>query len=409
MPTTDFIVYRSRWRMLLVFMFIIAMNQVCWITFAPITSKAAQFFGVSELKIGLLSMSFMIIYLFVAIPASWVIDTYGFRVAVGTGAVLTGIFGLLRGLSPANYTLVLVAQIGIAIGQPFVLNSLTKVAARWFPLTERATATGLGTLAMYLGIIVGMFLTPLLTIKYGLRQMLLFYGIVSVFSAITFLAFAREHPPTPPCPAGHEERSLMLDGLKNVFRQKDFILLLFIFFIGLGIFNAVSTWIEMIIRPRGFSISQAGVLGGLMVTGGIVGAVVLPLFSDRSHRRKPFIILGLIGTALGLLGMTSAAHYGLLLFSGFLFGFCLLGVGPIGFQFGAEMTYPAPEGTSNGLLLLSGQVSGIIGIFAMDMTKSAATGSMTAAMFVLIGFVLVCCLVSLKLRESLLLKETQQG
>ncbi len=407
MPEPTFRVYRSRWLMLLVFMFIVAMTQLLWITFAPITSKAAQFYHVSDLLIGLLSMSFMIVYVFVAIPASWVIDTSGFRVAVSIGAVLTGIFGLLRGLAPANYTLVLLAQVGVAIGQPFVLNSLTKVAARWFPLTERATATGLGTLAMYLGIIAGMFLTPLLTLKYGLRQTLIFYGIASAVAAATFLFAAREHPPTPPCPPGREDRSLMFEGFKDMFRSRDFIRLLVIFFIGLGVFNAVSTWIEDIIRPRGFTVSQAGTLGGLMVLAGIVGAVIMPLYSDKLHQRKPFIIFALLGTSLGLLGMAFTANYGFLLLSGFVFGFSLLSAGPIGFQYGAELTYPAPEGTSNGLLILAGQISGIIFIFAMDSFKSKLTGSMTVSMLAAIGLVFLSFLLSFRLHESALLGRKQ--
>jgi fucose permease len=125
-----FKVYRYRWAVLAAFMAVVLVNQLAWITFAPITGLAAQFYGVSDLSIGLLSMSFMIVYLFVSIPASWVIDTYGFRVGVGIGAALTALFGLLRGLGGENYTLVLVAQIGIAVGQPFILNALTKVAAR---------------------------------------------------------------------------------------------------------------------------------------------------------------------------------------------------------------------------------------------------------------------------------------
>ena len=43
---------------------------------------------------------------------------------------------------------------------------------------------------------------------------------------------------------GQEERSLVLDGLKQIFHQRDFVLLLLIFFVGLGVFNAVTTWIE---------------------------------------------------------------------------------------------------------------------------------------------------------------------
>jgi Na+/melibiose symporter-like transporter len=85
--------------------------------------------------------------------------------------------------------------------------------------------------------------------------MLVFYGIASVIAAVVFFTVAKERPPTPPCPPGGEERSLVLDGLKNVFHQIDFILLLIIFFVGLGAFNGVTTWIENIVRPRGFSIT----------------------------------------------------------------------------------------------------------------------------------------------------------
>ena len=156
-------------------MAVAAINQLLWITFAPITSSAAKYYQASDLSIGLLSMSFMIVYILVSIPASWVIDTYGIRIAVGTGAVLTGVFGLMRGLVASNYALVLVAQIGIAIGQPFILNAVTKVAARWFPFKERATAAGLGSLAIYLGIVVGLILTPYLMLHVGMEGMLFAY------------------------------------------------------------------------------------------------------------------------------------------------------------------------------------------------------------------------------------------
>jgi MFS family permease len=138
-------------------MFVVAVSQLLWITFAPITGSAAAYYGVSDLSIGLLSVSFMVVYIFVSIPASWAIDTYGIRTAVGIGAALTGIFGLLRGIVASDYTLVLIAQIGIAIGQPFILNAVTTVAARWFPIQERATAAGLGSLAIYLGILLGLW------------------------------------------------------------------------------------------------------------------------------------------------------------------------------------------------------------------------------------------------------------
>ena len=410
MEQTNYKIYGYRWIVLVAFMFIVAITQLLWITFAPITGDAASFYNVSDLSIGLLSMSFMIVYVIVSIPASWAIDTYGIRVAVGIGAALTAVFGLLRGLWAANYTLVLVAQIGIAIGQPFVLNAVTSVAARWFPLRERATASGLGSLAMYLGIFLGLALTPYLASRFEIGGMLVAYGAASVVAAVVFFVFARERPATPPCPPELEGRSLVFDGFKQMFRRKDFILLLVIFFIGLGTFNAVTTWIEDIVRPRSFSSAQAGIIGGLMIVGGILGALVIPTLSDHLRKRTPFILLALAGATLGLAGVAYFRSYGLLLAASFALGFFLLSAGPIGFQYGAETTYPTPEGTSNGLLILAGQVSGILFIIGMDSFKSPVTGSMTGPLIALIGLMVLCLALSIFLKEpKTLLTENPQS
>lgn len=396
----EFKVYGYRWVVLLAFMFIVAVNQLMWITFAPITSAAASYYGVDDLSIGLLSLIFMVVYIVVSIPASWAIDTWGVRVAVGIGAVLTGGFGLLRGLAPADYTLALVAQTGIAVGQPFILNAITTVAARWFPIKDRATASGMGSLAIYLGILTALALTPSLTLRSDVDGMLLDYGVVGAVATVAFFLFVRERPPTPPCRPDQEERSLVFDGLKDSLRRKDFVLLLVVFFVGLGVFNAVTTWIEDIVRPRGFSIVQAGNIGGLMILGGIVGAVVVPLLSDRYRKRVPFLIAAVVGATVGLVGITYAASYAGLLLAAFVFGFALLSAGPVGFQYGAEITQPTPEGTSNGLLLMMGQISGIAFILGMDAFKSPETGAMTAPLLALIVLMVVALVISGQLHEA---------
>jgi MFS family permease len=399
----EFHSYRYRWVVLLAFMAITALNQLLWITFAPITQDAATFYNVSELSIGLLSLSFLVVYLFVSIPASWAIDRYGFRVAVGVGAVLTGVFGLTRGLLSQDFTWVMISQIGIAIGQPFVLNAVTTVAARWFPLEERATAVGFGSLAIYLGILGGLVVTPYMALRSGIPGTLAIFGVASVVAAAIFIIFAREHPPTPAGPAGEEARALVLDGLRRAFQVRSFVILLAVFFVGLGLFNAVTTWIEEVLGPRGFSSTQAGVVGGVMIVGGIVGALALPTASDHWRRRVPFIQIALVGSCLALLGLTFATGYGVLMLSAAALGFFLLSAGPIGFQYAAEVTYPVPEGTSNGLVLLMGQISGIIFIFGMDALKSAETGSMTVPLVGLVGLMILALILSLGLKESAML------
>jgi cyanate permease len=396
MGKPDFKAYPYRWLVLVAFMLVAFINQASWITFAPITSEAAQHYGTSDLVIGLMSMVFMIVYVLLAIPSAWGIDSRGFRLAVNVGALLTAAGALARGAFSANLTLVFIAQVGIAVGQPLILGSITKIAARWFPVGERATAAGFGTLSMYLGILAAMIVTPMLTLRYSMRGMLLTYGFVAIGAAVFFLAVAREHPPAQAGLPGRDERVLVFDGLKAMLKNRDFILLLVIFFIGLGMFNGVTTWIEAIVRPRGFGMAQAGLLGGAMLIGGIIGAVIVPLISDGLRRRKPFIVLALFGLLPGLAGLSFATSYWLLLASGFWFGFFLLSAGPVGFQYGAELTQPAPEGTSNSLLLVMGQISGIVFIFAMD----ALPGSMTGSLIGLMALTVVAAVLACLLKES---------
>jgi MFS family permease len=397
MTERTFRLYGYRWVVLGVFMFINLTIQMLWIAYAPITGPAAQFYGVSDLQIGLLAMTFMIAFIPLSIPVSWAIDTYGFHKAVSVGAIIMGIFGITRGLAGDNYTLVLISTIGIAISQPFLLNAWTKVPAQWFSIEERATAVGLVTLANLVGTALGMVLTPILIESISIPTVQLIYGGIAAFSAVLFVALARERPPTPPCPPGLEVRALMLDGLKHAFKVKDFLLYLAVIFIGLGLFNGINTWIENIIRPRGFTPTDAGTLGAVMLVGGLFGAVIIPPFSDKQHQRKKFLLLGIVLSIPGLIGLTFATEFWLLLVSAFALGFFLISTSPIGMQYAAEITFPTPEGTSNGLIQLFGQAS-VIFVYIMEALKSP-DGSFTPSLLLAVGLLIVSAAIITRLHD----------
>ncbi|MFA6007944.1 MAG: MFS transporter, partial [Candidatus Shapirobacteria bacterium] len=245
--------------------------------------------------------------------------------------------------------------------------------ALWFPSNERATAVGLLTLANLLGAAVGQVLTPILTETISIPAVQLYYGIAASAAALLFLVVAREKPATPPDASAESERALMLDGLKSALALKSFRRYLVMAFIGLGIFNGVTTWIEGIVRPRGFDSKQAGVAIAVMLVAGIVGAVVMPALSDRKGRRKPYIIAGLLGGIPGIVGLALAPTFPLLLVSSFALGFFLVSVNPIGTQYASETALPTPEGTSNGLISLAGQISVVL-VYVMEPLRKA-TGS----------------------------------
>ncbi len=398
-------VYPYRWIVIAVFALLNAVVQLNWIAFAPITGEAARFYKVSELQIGLLSMSFMIAYIIACLPASYLIDRFGIKTGIGIGAVLTGIFGLLRGFSASNYTVVLVSQFGLALGQPFVLNAITAVGASWFPVEERATAAGIPVLAQFVGIILAMALTPFLTGGHGVTGMLLIYGIVSGVIALLFCVFMKEKPPTRPSKKEAAEQFRFFEGVRDIFRNRDMLYMLLLFFIGLGMFNAVTTWIEQILHPRGFSAEQAGIVGAIMIFAGIVSAVVFPVFSDRLRKRKGFLILAFAGSIPGLTGIAFAQSFPLLALSAAVFGIFFMSAYPIGFQYSAEISFPVPEATSQGLIVLAGQVSGIAFIFGMDALKNAKTGDMTAFMVIFIILSFLNLFISTRLKESEMIQQ----
>lgn len=390
--------YKYRWVVLAVFMFINLTMQMLWIAFAPITGDAASYYGVTDRLIGLLSMVFMIAFIPLSIPASWMIDKFGYRKAVGLGAIMMGAFGLLRGFAGQNYTLVLISTIGIAAAQPFLLNAWTTIPTKWFGSDERATMVGLITLANLVGTGIGMVATPLLYESgTSIAAIQLIYGVIAAFSVVLFIIFARENPPTPAGPASEQVHALMLDGIKHALKSKPFLMYLAISFIGLGIFNGVTTWVESIIRPRGFTPTDAGTLGALMLVGGIIGAVVIPAVSDKQRKRQRFMFLGIALAIPGLLGLTFATSAWLLFVSAFFMGFFLVSVNPIGMQYATEVTYPTPEGTSNGLIQLCGQAA-VVFVYVMEVMKTR-DGAFTPALLLAAGLLVLCLVLVAQMKD----------
>lgn len=364
-PIEKFKVSPYRWVVLVLFMFVGAMTQVIWITFAAITDESAAFYDVSDINILMLSVVFMIAYLPFNFLACYLIDKLGLKWGTGIGVILTGVFGFLRALTATvwvNYWLLLVFQIMAAIGQPFVLNSFTKLAATWFPEKEKTLAAGLGTIATLLGVIIAFLTTPYIlgaNVPYRMGWVLYSFGIAALVAMVLFLIFVKEKPETPPNAYSDQSRVLATKGTFTLFKKRDFNLLFIILFIGLGSFNAISSVLDIIFKYEPGE-PQPGLIGGIMIIGGILGALIMSTLSDKYRKRKIFIILSMTGGAVltGLLYFieNDIARY----IVSFFYGFLLVSALPVGLTFAAEITHPVPEETSNGLMMWVGQIGGII-------------------------------------------------
>jgi MFS family permease len=403
-----------RWVVLGVYMLVTLAVEVQWVALAPV-SRAAERFYAGQVAAGsffgvdFLAMLYLVLYLVVALPASYVIDTYGLRIGLGAGALLAGVAGLAKGIFAASFTAVLVSQIALAIAQPFILNAATALGARWFPLRERGLAVGLASLAQYLGIVLAMVVGPILVngnpaspaYGQGVGSLLLAYGAGTAGVAAVSLFLVRERPRG--AAAAGEERLAVFSGMKSLVANRDFRILFVLFLVGLGMFNAISSMVDAIAAHIGV-VDSDGLIGTFMIVGGIIGALALPLLSDKVGKRKPFLVACLAGMVPGVAGLAfagaltrdAASAYTVAKVSAGILGFFVMSAGPIGFQYAAEIGRPAPESTSQGLLLLVGQASGIL--FMALMGVRSLIGPLFVVFVILAAY---CAVQSVALRESL--------
>ncbi len=406
--------------MLALFMFLTITIELQWLTHAPIARVAESFYSnqtqtYSWLGIDSIALAYMIIYLIMCLPASYIIDTYSVKTGLNLGAILTIVGTIIKGFGAHSLLWVFIGQLFLAIAQPFILNAVTAFSVRWFQLDERAIVAGLLALAQFIGILFAMLLTPMLvesspeSMNYGegIDSMLMIYMIPTVVAAILFLLFFKEKPADLPFDIQHERLNFK-QGIIHMLQLKDAILVMILFTIGLGIFNAISTLVDAITANLNIKDSD-GLIGGIMLIGGIIGAVVIPFLSDHYRKRKLFLVICMIAFIPSIFGLAFAAEisdffqltikntYNLALISSFFIGMFIMSAGPIVFQYTAEITVPTPESTSQGILLLVGQVSGVVMITIMTINNNEYLDGMMK-IFVLLS--VIAFVVVLFIKES---------
>jgi MFS family permease len=311
-----------------------------------------------------------------------------------------------RGLVGSHYEPVLVATVGAAIAQPFLLNAWTTLSSQWFPRSQRATAVSLITLANLVGAAIGLAVTPTLVKSMSIATVELVYGGAALVAGVAFALLARDRPPTPPDLDAESAPVLMLVGVRRALSVRPFVVFLAIGFVTMGVFNGVSTWVEEIVAPRGFSSVEAGNLGALLLVGGVIGAVLISALSDRQQRRVPYLAGALVVSSGALLWLALADSLAGLYPAAFVLGFFMTSALPVGLQYSAEITAPTPEGTSNGLIQLAGQASVVV-VYLMSATQTSS-GSFVPSLAVLSVLILLGGMVASRLpepRQHLALKD----
>lgn len=277
--------FRAVWSYALV----AATSQLLWLTFAPITTESAAHFGVSEDSIGLLAEIFPLLYVLLAIPAGLLLDRWLDRTLIAAAALMAlGAAVRLAG----GYEAALAGQILVAVAQPAVLAAVTKLAAERVEPGARATAIGIGSAGVFLGVVGALVLGATVGAADEMQPLLIANLAVAIV-ALTAVSVALR--PRALFDSGHSV-SIGLGQLRGIYTDPVLSRLGAMMFLGVGVFNAVATWLEVLLEPGGVSSSTTGWILVGMTVAGVIGAVTLPQrVAARGAERGFMQIVALVG------------------------------------------------------------------------------------------------------------------
>jgi len=264
-----------------------------------------------------------------------------------------------------------------------IQNCIVYLSVSWFPKSERGLATGVSTLFMLLGMLLGTALSYLLwtvpfagDVAYTVAQaqanitsLLYMDTILAVILTIAFFAVARDKPPHPP---DIDVLAEATPSVRGMLKDRNVWFVSFGFFAGFGIFIGLTAIIEELLRSLGMDITGGFgppvIVMVLLLVSGIIGAVVMPAISDKVGKRKPFLMVSLVVGIIStyLLGTSTITELSYV--SAAVLGFFLIAVMPIALSMLEEFKSVGPElsGASTGLAFWWGNLGGFLGTILLE-------------------------------------------
>lgn len=262
-----------------------------WLSFSPVSKTSAQYFNVTEGTINWLSTGFLFAFV-AATPATiWTLNRHGPKTAIMVSACLLLVGNWIRYAGARSsggiFGVVMFGQILIGLAQPFCLSCPTLYSDRWFSEKGRTSATAVASLANPLGGALGQLIDPFWTSKPSdVPNMVLYITIISSIACIPSF-FIHANPPTPPSAAStahlhhHTPPHTLKTSLLSLRKSVPFWLITIPYWIYVGFFNSLSSLLNQILQPYGFSEDEAGIAGAILIVVGLIASAIMSPITDR--------------------------------------------------------------------------------------------------------------------------------
>lgn len=320
--------------------------------------------------------------------AGWLIDRYGPRSLMMTGAVFMGM--ALIGLSfssslPKFYLFYVFNALGYVLGGPLPCQVLI---SRWFD-KNRGKAMGIA----YLGIGTGGALVPLISTtlerNFGWHMALGVLGVLVILIAFPMAFFIKD-----PKQKIHEKTtSETMVPIKTILRNRNFYLLALGSMCAIGVVGGIGQHLKLYLRDLDFTQSQAANVMSFVLLSSLVGRVLMGFLADLISRKYVMILIYMIvACAIPLLLIPDFP--GKIYLFAVIFGIGLGGDYMIIPLMAGDLFGVKALGRTMGIILVADGIAEstfpmLVGALYNEASKSYATGFIVLICVALLGAVIV--------------------
>ena len=292
-------------------------------------------------------------------------------------SVLALIFPVIKYLQDTQFGLNVLGQGLVGVGNCLAVSVPTMVSQNWFPETERLVATGILSLSMPIGMVLGQGISPtFVKCPEDIPIMNLVWFLPSLLTFLScLLCITSSYPASPPSRSAElardqQDRGLSraqlfrkyLTNLRSVFTNLKFMVLFVVMGGAVGFVNAFFTQLSQMMCSRGYGNVFSGMCGSLLLGTGVIGAVISGVIVEKfgyiEEVTKFFfgaaVLIGILITEL----LRESNLDVIVALSFASFGVFAFGMYPLGLELAVEVTYPVDESFSTALIFMSGQIQG---------------------------------------------------
>jgi MFS family permease len=294
---------RYRWVVLFASFFAFVVFAFAFQSVPPILDTLENNFGVIGAEAGLLMSMVVIPGIALALPAGFIIDSYGFRFVGFLSIVSVAVGSLITALAD-TFAVALLGRFILGLGGAFLIVGTPTIIPQWFRRKEMGKAMGIYGTNMPVAIIIAFPTAAVLTQSFGWRSPFYASTVVAVVCALVFAATTKEGP------LKGESKPIQVQEIKQATKTAEVwkASIIWLFFEITTI--AFLTWAPTLFqRFKSLDSFYASLLASVVMYSALFFVPLFGWASDRFGRRKPFIIVGSFSMALSLISISYASSF----------------------------------------------------------------------------------------------------